>query len=301
MKGKLIAFEGGEGSGKSTVIDKTVSYLEENGVSVLKLREPGGVTLSEKIRELILSQDMDPVTEAMLFAASRAELMAKKIIPALESGINVILDRSVFSSLCYQGYCGIGVDVVESINNHAMRNHFVDHVILLDVDPEIGLKRAFERNDTNRIDEKSLDYHKKVRKGYLYLANRNDEIFDVVDANKSIDDVLLETKIILNSIFDIKVDMGEFVDFTNNVKRLLGVSEENLIQSASDILGVQKEKLLVKPITSISSSESDSSKTYLIKEKFDDELRDQYAQKIILKATNGKISRVRFNGGILSA
>lgn len=185
MRGKLIAFEGGEGSGKTTTILEVLKYFQDKGVIIESFREPGGLESSEDIRRVILGHDIEPITEAMLFAASRAELMKKRIIPLLESGVNVLLDRGVMSSLCYQGFCGgLGIDNVFAINKYAIGDYMPDLVVLLDIDPEIGLNRVLTGDrEINRIDKKSLVFHKKVRAGYLHLSKRFNTIFTTINAN----------------------------------------------------------------------------------------------------------------------
>lgn len=192
MRGKLIAFEGGEGSGKTTTILEVLKYFQDKGVKIEAFREPGGLEASEDIRRVILGHDIEPITEAMLFAASRAELMKKRIIPLLESGVNVLLDRGVMSSLCYQGYCGdLGIDNVFAINKYAIGDYMPDLIVLLDVDPEIGLNRVMTGDrEVNRIDKKSLEFHTRVREGYLYLSQHFDNIFTIINAEESLESVL---------------------------------------------------------------------------------------------------------------
>lgn len=288
MRGKLIAFEGGEGAGKSTIIKKAIEHLKNANIDVIQLREPGGLVLSEKIRGLILSEDMDPVTEAMLFAAARSELMVKTIIPALEKGTHIILDRSVFSSLCYQGYCGIGMKEVYDINKHAMRGYFPDDVILLDVDPKIGLERVNERGEKNRIDEKPFSYHENVRKGYLSLVDDFPEIFHVVNANNNEDDVSLHVRLVLDSIFGIEYKPKSKIDFKEALSNLLELEGNDLEDKIAKEIGVSSEELKIRSM-SMPHNTFPSDGVYMIEEKFKTRYEQVYAPKMYLRVENKKI------------
>ena len=192
----LITFEGGEGTGKTTQINILKKYLEDQGLEVIITREPGGVTSAENIRAVIFDNEIDPITETMLYAAARREHYIKKIKPALDAGKIVICDRFIDSSIVYQGIVrGVGVDLVENINKYAINNVEPDLTIFFDLDPETGLKRVSLRNEQmNRFDKESLDFHLKVRKGYNLLSKTRNR-FVLIDASKSIEDV---TKQIIN-------------------------------------------------------------------------------------------------------
>lgn len=192
----FITFEGGEGTGKTTQINILKKYLEDQGLEVIITREPGGVTSAENIRAVIFDNEIDPITETMLYAAARREHYIKKIKPALDAGKIVICDRFIDSSIVYQGIVrGVGVDLVENINKYAINNVEPDLTIFFDLDPEIGLKRVSLRNEQmNRFDKESLDFHLKVRKGYKLLSKTRNR-FVLIDASKSIEDV---TKQIIN-------------------------------------------------------------------------------------------------------
>ena len=192
----FITFEGGEGTGKTTQINILKKYLEDQGLEVIITREPGGVTSAENIRAVIFDNEIDPITETMLYAAARREHYIKKIKPALEAGKIVICDRFIDSSIVYQGIVrGVGVDLVENINKYAINNVEPDLTIFFDLDPEIGLKRVSLRNEQmNRFDKESLDFHLKVRKGYKLLSKTRNR-FVLIDASKSIEEV---TKQIIN-------------------------------------------------------------------------------------------------------
>ncbi|WP_242290168.1 MULTISPECIES: dTMP kinase [unclassified Bacillus cereus group] len=192
-RGLFVSIEGGEGSGKSALIQGLSLYLEEQGMECLTSREPGGVKVAEEIRELIMENEMDAITEALLFASARREHFKNKISPALTEGKIVICDRFVDSSIVYQGYVqGIGMDNVLSINSQALEGLVMPHLTLyLDVEPTIALNRIAQNNrETNRFDEKSMEFHKKVREGYLLIEEKYSNRIKKVDASLSKDEVL---------------------------------------------------------------------------------------------------------------
>ncbi|MFP4478482.1 MAG: dTMP kinase [Candidatus Izemoplasmatales bacterium] len=190
MKGKFITFEGTEGSGKTSVIKEIKTHYENLGYKILTTREPGGIRIAEQIRTILLdkdNQEMDPRTEALLFAAARRQHVVEKILPALEAGYIVICDRFVDSSLIYQGHArGIGVDKVFDINYFAIEEALPDLTIFVDVRPEVGLERVFStpNREVNRLDLESLAFHKKIYKGYLGLVEKYDRIKKVNGENQ---------------------------------------------------------------------------------------------------------------------
>lgn len=194
----FITFEGPEGSGKSSVLDKICHQLEHDGFNVVKTREPGGTPISEQIRNIILDKantNLDPRTEALLYAASRRQHLVEKIWPALKEGKIVLCDRYLDSSLAYQGNArGLGYENILSINNFATENTFPDLTILFDIKPELGLERISKNSnrEVNRLDLEKLDFHKKVREGFLELAKKYPERFYIVDASQPFLDVCLE-------------------------------------------------------------------------------------------------------------
>ncbi|MEI3892149.1 MULTISPECIES: dTMP kinase [unclassified Bacillus (in: firmicutes)] len=195
-RGLFVSIEGGEGSGKSALIQGLSLYLEEQGMECLTSREPGGVKVAEEIRELIMENEMDAITEALLFASARREHFKNKISPALTEGKIVICDRFVDSSIVYQGYVqGIGMDNVLSINSQALEGLVMPHLTLyLDVEPTIALNRIAQNNrETNRFDEKSMEFHKKVREGYLLIEEKYSNRIKKVDASLSKDEVLQQS------------------------------------------------------------------------------------------------------------
>ena len=193
-RGYFITFEGGDGSGKSTQIRILRDRLTEAGYDVILTREPGGTVISEKIREIILdpaNSEMDDMTEAMLYAAARAQLVRQLIRPALEEGKVVICDRFVDSSIAYQAYGrGLG-DAVGVINTYAVDDCMPDLTILLRLDPEKGSDRIAGR-EHDRIEQASDDFHKKVYEGYLKLEEMYPERILGIDASGTIDEIAEE-------------------------------------------------------------------------------------------------------------
>ena len=198
MEGRFITIEGTDGGGKSTQIEKLVEYLKSMGREVVVTREPGGTSISEKLREILLdakNSEMTDITEALLYAASRRQHLVEKIWPALKEGKIVLCDRYLDSSLAYQGNArGLGYENILSINNFATENTFPDLTILFDIQPEIGLERISKNSnrEVNRLDLEKLDFHKKVREGFLELAKKYPERFYIVDASQPFLDVCLE-------------------------------------------------------------------------------------------------------------
>jgi dTMP kinase len=184
--GLFIAFEGVEGSGKGTQIGLSEAFLREKGLDVLVTREPGGTELGEQVRAVLLdpaSGHMDARTEALLFAASRAQTVTSVIRPALAEGKIVICDRYIDSSLAYQGWArGLGEQDVLTLNVWATQGLFPDLVVLLHVEPELGLLRSTEAPD--RMEMEGGDFHAKVSDAYLKIAEEHPERFVVIDADK---------------------------------------------------------------------------------------------------------------------
>ncbi|MFH1478699.1 MAG: dTMP kinase [Candidatus Omnitrophota bacterium] len=183
-KGIFITFEGCEGCGKTTHSKKLADTLKKKGYRVLHTREPGGVRISEEIRKALLStknKGMDSLTEMLLYMAARVEIMKKKILPALASGKIVICDRFMDATIAYQGYAG-GIDVrlIKDIGKHVTQGITPDVTFLLDLDASSGLRRSTGKKD--RMESKSLSYHKKVRKGYLAIARKEPKRVKVMSA-----------------------------------------------------------------------------------------------------------------------
>lgn len=194
-KGIFITIEGPDGSGKTTILQMLAQNLVNEGYDVVATREPGGIEIAEQIRRVILDPEntaMDPRTEALLYAAARRQHLAEKVKPALEKGKIVLCDRFVDSSLAYQGFArGLGIDEVYSINQFAIENMMPEMTLYFDVAPEIGLERINKNKgrEVNRLDLEKLEFHQKVREGYLILADRFSERIVKVDASKDLNAV----------------------------------------------------------------------------------------------------------------
>jgi dTMP kinase len=184
-RGIFVVFEGVEGAGKGTQVPLTEEWLKSQGNEVLVTREPGGTEVGERLRALLLNHDtghIEPRTEALLFAAARAQHVASVIRPALAEGKVVICDRYIDSSLAYQGWGrGLGEQDVLTLNVWATQGLFPDLVLLLHLEPEAGLLRSLEEPD--RIEMESGDFHAKVSNAYLKIAEEHPERFVVIDAN----------------------------------------------------------------------------------------------------------------------
>ena len=188
--GLFISIEGPDGSGKSTQIEVLRKYFEKQGIDVLLTREPGGTPISEKIREIILDKnnmEMDDMTEALLYAASRAQHVAEVIKPALAAGKIVICDRFIDSSIAYQGYGRELGDCVRVINEYAVRGCMPDMTFLMKMDPKVGKERISE-SEQDRLEQEKLDFHRRVFDGYIEMEERFDRIIGI-DAERSIDEI----------------------------------------------------------------------------------------------------------------
>ena len=197
LKGKTISFEGGEGAGKSTVLKMLIEYLQNQGVDCTATREPGGNKISEQIRDVIVSDNntnISPETEALLFAASRAQFISETIKPLLKTDKTIFIDRFVDSSYVYQGFVrNLGIDRIKQINEFATGGFMPNLTIFFDVPPEIGFERIKKNNrSTNRLDNEGLEFHKKVYRGYKMLASNYPQRIKTVDATKPPEEVLAQ-------------------------------------------------------------------------------------------------------------
>ncbi|RCX14871.1 dTMP kinase [Fontibacillus phaseoli] len=199
-RGLFITLEGGDGSGKTSIIDELGRELEARGIPYITTREPGGIQIAESIREIILNPantEMDGRTEALLYAAARRQHIAEKVEPALAKGITVLCDRFIDSSLAYQGYArGLGIDEVLSINLFATAGRFPDLTFYMDIDPETGLSRiaAGQGREINRLDLEDLSFHHKVRDGYAIVAAMYPERIQKVDASRTKQEVTADIR-----------------------------------------------------------------------------------------------------------
>ena len=192
----FVTFEGGEGSGKSTVLKQVNEILLSEGHSTLLTREPGGTPISEQIRNVILDKantSMDPRTEALLYAASRRQHLVEKIWPALKEGKIVLCDRFLDSSLAYQGGArGLGMDEILEVNRYATEGQFPDITLFFDLDPSIGLQRiaANAGREVNRLDLERMTFHEKVRASFQKLASLYPDRYVTIDASQPLEKVV---------------------------------------------------------------------------------------------------------------
>lgn len=195
----FITFEGGEGTGKTTLIKNVFDNLKSI-YNIKTTREPGGSMIAEAIRDIILNpkyEGVTPYTEALLLAASRAQHLDEVILPHLKKGDIVLCDRYIDSSLAYQGYArNLGFDFVLSINKYATQ-HLPDLTFYIDLDPNIGIKRIKGRSKYDRLDQESNKFHDKVRLGYLELLNMYPNRIIKIDGNDSIENI---TNLIVKTI-----------------------------------------------------------------------------------------------------
>ncbi|MHB8926815.1 MAG: dTMP kinase [Bacillota bacterium] len=192
QRGLFISLEGGDGVGKSTQFDLLCRALEARGWPVFPVREPGGTPIGEKVRAMILdpaNKEMAPAAEALLYAASRAQLVGERIRPALAQGKLVLADRYVDSSLVYQGHAlGLGIEAVRGVNGFATGGLLPDLTLLLDADPDRAMYNLTSARPSDRIERRESAYRRQVRQGYLALAQADPRI-KVIDAGRAIDDV----------------------------------------------------------------------------------------------------------------
>ena len=202
----FITFEGPDGSGKSSVIKKVYEDLTQKGYSIILTREPGGTPISEKIRDIILDNNntnLDARTEALLYAASRRQHLVEKIWPALKEGKIVLCDRFLDSSLAYQGGGRhLGIDNVLNINLFATENTYPDVTFFFDVSPEIGLTRVShdKKRVADRLDNETEGFHDTVYESFKEIIKRYPKRFYVIDASKSLDEVIFNVETILAQI-----------------------------------------------------------------------------------------------------
>ena len=202
-KGFLVSLEGPEGAGKTSVLEAIIPILENRGIEVLSTREPGGVLIGEKIREVILDPshtEMDPKTELLLYIASRRQHLVEKVLPALATGKLIIMDRFIDSSVAYQGFGrGLDIEAIDWLNEFATDGLKPDLTLYFDIEVEEGLARiaANSNREVNRLDMEGLDLHRKVRQGYLSLLEREGNRIEKIDASLPLDQVIENTQQLL--------------------------------------------------------------------------------------------------------
>lgn len=193
MQGIFITIEGPDGAGKTTQRELLQTYLESKGYDVLITRDPGGNPISEEIRKVILNKDftqMGYMTELLLYAAARAQLVKENIKPALDAGKAVIADRFVDSSAVYQGIGrGLGVDTVYKVNEFALQGVMPDMTFLMDLDAEVGIARKKNQAELDRMENEKLEFHQKVVEGYRMLADMQPDRIIKIDASLPTDEI----------------------------------------------------------------------------------------------------------------
>jgi len=206
----FITFEGIEGTGKSTQIKKVKEYLESMGKEVFVTLEPGGSRIGQELRKMLLhvdNKDITPITELFLYLADRAQHIGQIIKPQVEAGKVVLCDRFADSTIVYQGY-GRGLDtrVLKDLNEVAVDGLWPDLTVVLDIDPEIGLKRAMLRNiedgkakEEGRFEAEHISFHNRIRQGYLTWAALNHNRMEVVSAANTPDDVFARIKEVIDA------------------------------------------------------------------------------------------------------
>lgn len=201
-RGLFITFEGTDGTGKSTQIEFAREYFESRGFNVLMSREPGGTSISEKLRDILLDKangEMSPVTEMMIYAASRAQLVSEVIIPAVNDGTVIICDRFVDSSVAYQAFGrGLG-DMVAEVNSYATTGLAPDITFFMDIDPEVGRSRI-AGGELDRFEQEKSDFFRRVYDGYKSIAASDPGRIKTIDASGTIEEVRAAIEVHLDEI-----------------------------------------------------------------------------------------------------
>ena len=182
-----LAFEGIDGSGKSSLIKRLSEVLSNQQIENKIVREPGGTKVGEGVRELLLSHDyeVDALTEALLFCSQRSQLVSEVIKPEINKGTKILSDRSAYSSVAYQGVGrGLGYETIYQLNDIAVNSFWPEKVVLLDIDPKISLSR---QKVADRIGSDKVDFFNKVREGYLRLADEFDNNFLIINAEEDLE------------------------------------------------------------------------------------------------------------------
>ncbi len=203
MRGLFIVLEGPDGSGKSTMANMIGEYYKNEGREIVFTREPGGTKISEQIRDIILDNnniEMAYTTEALLYAASRAQHVAEFIKPHLEQGKVVISERYVYSSIVYQGIGRkLGIQKVKEINDFAIDGLKPDLVLFFDINPEKALNRKLSQGNGDRLENEEIAFHKSVYEGYKEILKHYDEIVSI-NADKNVNELFYDIKSIINNL-----------------------------------------------------------------------------------------------------
>ena len=204
MKGKFITFEGSEGSGKSTQIDLVRDYLEDRKIETQFLREPGGVQISEKIRNLLLdvkNVEMSDECETLLYMAARAQLMSEVLLPSLKKGEHVLCDRFLDSTIVYQGYGnGVDIEIIRKLGQFITQGAKPDLTLIFDIDAKTGLSRI--KHSKDRIERRAIAYHNRVRQGYIKLSQQEPLRVKLIQADhKSKEEIFEEVRTHIDRVF----------------------------------------------------------------------------------------------------
>lgn len=204
-KGCMIVCDGGNGAGKSSVLKEIENHLKHKQIDFVMTREPGGTVIGEKIREILLDKDtteMFDITELMLFAAARAQHVREKIIPAIKAGKVVVSDRFDSATFSFQHYGrGLPLELIKNLNNIALDGFKPDMTIILDIDPQMGLERVISRgSNLDRMEIANLEFLTRARNGYLEQAKFEPHLFRVIDASKSLNEVIQDSLKIIDSV-----------------------------------------------------------------------------------------------------
>ena len=198
---KFITLEGVDGAGKSTHIDFIKSYFISKSLDYILTREPGGTNLGEKIREILLNDEMSPITESLLMFAARSEHLSQLIQPNLKNGVTVICDRFTDSSYAYQsGGKGVSISTIEQLKSIVQEDLEPDLTLLFDLPVELSIERLNNSRVLDRFEKQNYEFHQKVRESYLNNANQNKDRFYIIDSSRSINDIQDEITKILDII-----------------------------------------------------------------------------------------------------
>lgn len=205
-RGLFITTEGTDGSGKTTQIKLLESYLKDKGFEIVVTREPGGTSIGEKIRSIILdpgNAEMSYITEMMLYASARAQLVNELIKPSLAQGKVVICDRFIDSSYVYQGFGrNIDIEIIEKVNSIALDGILPDITLFFDIDPSIALERRIKSTGADRIEQEKMDFHNKVYEGYKKLVSKYPDRIKAIESNRSIEEIFLDVKANIDRILE---------------------------------------------------------------------------------------------------
>ncbi|WP_341793649.1 dTMP kinase [Rickettsia endosymbiont of Ceutorhynchus obstrictus] len=202
-QGTFITFEGGEGIGKSTQCQMLYEYLKSQNIPVILTREVGGTAVAEKMREILVHEELLPMSELLQVMAARYDHIHKKILPSLQEGYTVICDRFIDSTACYQGqYSEIGVNLVYDLHKSLMAGLMPNSTFFIDVKPEIAIERMTKRDFNNKFDKRHLDFHQNIYNGFKELAQKFPERIITIDASNL--DTQAIHEMIINNLVNLK-------------------------------------------------------------------------------------------------